>query len=179
MLCEIIYYLPIPPDIQSQLAACTAGFATNGVALLLVVFTSPVTGVVVALNVGVVPTIVALGVTGTLNVLLPPAAIGPAFVQVTEGVLVAHVQPLLVKLVGAVTPVGKVMVVVIGLVVAPVPIFATVIGKLLACPATKTGLGCPIVVVKSGGQFGTVTVTAVVAAPLLAKQLVLGSRKVA
>ena len=102
-----------------------------GAAALLPVFVSPVTGVVVALNVGDVPEVEAFGVTGTLNVELPPATIGPELVQDTEGVVVEHVQPLFVKFAGAVTPVGKVIVVVIGPEAEPVPIFATVIGKLL------------------------------------------------
>ena len=102
--------------------------AVMGVAALLAVFISPVTGVVVALNAGDVPDVEAFGVTGTLNVLLPPAMIGPAFVQVTEGVVVEHVHPLLVKFVGAFIPVGKVIVVVIGPAAEAVPILATVTG---------------------------------------------------
>ena len=102
-----------------------------GAAALFPVFVSPVTGVVVALNTGDVPEVEAFGVTGTLKVLLPPAAIGPAFVQITEGVVVEHVQPLFVNVAGAVTPVGKVIVVVIGPIAGPVPTFATVIGKSL------------------------------------------------
>ena len=62
-----------------------------GTAVLLAVFVSPDTGVVVALNTGDVPEVEAFGVTGTLKVVLPPAAIGPAFVQVTEGVVVQSV----------------------------------------------------------------------------------------
>ena len=102
-----------------------------GVAALLAVFVSPVTGVVVALNTGDVPEVEAFGVTGTLNVLLPPAAIELGFVHVTEGVVVEHVHPLLVKFVGAFIPVGKVIVVVIGPVAEAVPILATVTGILL------------------------------------------------
>jgi hypothetical protein len=99
--------------------------------LLFPVFVSPVTGVVVPLKTGFVPTIDAFGVMGTLNKLLPPAAIGPGLVQVTVGEAVEHVQPLLVKLTGAVTPVGNVIVVVIMPGAGAVPILATVIGKLL------------------------------------------------
>jgi hypothetical protein len=103
----------------------------KGVAALLPVIISPVTGFVVALNIGFVPTVVASGVIGTLNKLLAPALIGPGLVHVTEGADVEHVQPLLVKFVGAVTPLGNVIVVVIMPGAGAVPILATVIGKLL------------------------------------------------
>ena len=99
--------------------------------MLLPVFVSPVTGFVVALNIGFVPTVVTSGVTGTLNVLLAPAAIGPRLVQVTVGAEVLHVQPLLVNMGGAVTPLGNVIVVVIMPGAAPLPLFVTVIGKSL------------------------------------------------
>ena len=102
-----------------------------GVAALLLVIVSPVTGLVVALNVGFVPDNDAFGVIGTKKVLSLPAAMGPEFVQDTEGVVVEHVQPLLVKFAGAVTPIGNVIVVVIIPGAEAVPIFATVIGKLL------------------------------------------------
>ena len=46
-----------------------------------------------------------------------------------------------VKLAGALVPVGKVMVVVIGPVVGKLPALVTVIGTLLAVPATKAGAG--------------------------------------
>ena len=99
--------------------------------MLLPVFVSPVTGFVVPLKIGFVPTIDAFGVIGILNKLLAPAAIGPALVHVTEGADVEHVQPLLVNVAGALTPLGSVMVVVIMPGAAPFPILATVIGKLL------------------------------------------------
>jgi hypothetical protein len=102
-----------------------------GVAGLLLVTVSPVTGVVVAVNVGVVPTVAADGETGTLNVLSRPALMGPAFVQITEGAVVEHVQLFDVKVAGAETPAGKVMVVVITPRAGPVPILATVTGILL------------------------------------------------
>ena len=102
-----------------------------GTAVLLAVFVSPDIGVVVALNTGDVPEVEAFGVTGTLNVLLPPAAIELGFVHVTEGVVVEHVQPLVVNVAGAVTPVGRVIVVVIGPAAEPPPILATVTGILL------------------------------------------------
>jgi hypothetical protein len=101
------------------------------VAALLPVIVSPVTGFVVALKTGFVPTVVILGVTGTSNVLLPPTAIGPGLVQVTDGADVEHVQPLFINVGGAVTPVGNVIVVVIMPGAAPFPILATVIGILL------------------------------------------------
>ena len=109
----------------------TGAVVVIGVAALLFVTVSPVTGFVVALNVGFVPDKDAFGVIGTKKVLSLPAAIGPALVQDTERTVVEHVQPLLVKFAGAVTPVGNVMVVVIMPGAEPVPILATVIGKLL------------------------------------------------
>ena len=84
-----------------------------GVAALLLVIVSPVTGFVVALNVGFVPDKDAFGVIGTKKVLSLPAASGPALVHVTVGAVVEHVQVLLVKVAGAVMPAGNVMVVVI------------------------------------------------------------------
>lgn len=112
-----------------------------GVAALLLVFVSPDTGDVVALNTGDVPEVEAFGVTGTLKVLLEFCAIEVEFVHVTEGVVVAHVQPLLTKLAGAETSVGKVIVVVMMPVVEAVPILATVTGILLACPTVKGVVG--------------------------------------
>ena len=99
---------------------------------LFVVLVSPVTGVVVAVKVGVVPTVAADGVTGTLKVLSRPALIGPGLVHVTDCATVEHVQPFCVNVAGAETPVGNVMVVVITPGAAPFPMFATVTGKSLA-----------------------------------------------
>lgn len=123
------------------LAGATGDVVAVGVAVLLLVFVSPVTGFVLALNTGFVPTIDAFGVTGTKKVLSLPAAIGPKLVHVTEGAVVEHVQPLLVKVAGAVTPVGNVIVVVMMPGAAPVPIFLTVMGKLLVTPTCKVGDG--------------------------------------
>jgi hypothetical protein len=145
-----IRYFPIAPGVQLQFAGWTFTDGVKGSALLLPVFVSPVTGFVFALNIGFVPTVVASGVIGTLNKLLAPALIGPGLVHVTVGAVVEHVQPLLVKFVGEVTPLGNVIVVVIMPGAGAFPILATVIGKLLGWPATKAGVGCPIVVVKSG-----------------------------
>ena len=105
--------------------------------MLLPVLVSPVTGFVVPLNIGVVPMIEMSGVTGTLNVLFAPAAIGPGLVHVTVGADVVHVQPLFVNVGGAVTPVGNVIVVVIMPGAAPLPTFVTVIGKSLDCPTVN------------------------------------------
>ena len=127
----------------------TGVLLVRGIAVLLVVLVSPATGAVVALNTGCVPTVLALGVAGTLKPLLPLALIGPGLTQVTMLLLVVQTQPLLLKLAGAVTPVGKVTVVVMGPRVGPLPLLVTVTGTLLACPTTKAGEGCPIVVVRS------------------------------
>jgi hypothetical protein len=106
--------------------------------------------VVVAVKVGVVPTAAGVGVIGTAKVLLVPAAIGPGLVQVTVPLVVVQVQPLLVKVAGAVTPEGKGSDVLIGPVVGPVPMLVTVTGRLLVTPSLRTGVGWPSVVVKSG-----------------------------
>lgn len=90
------------------------------VPVLLVVAVSLVVGAVPALNTGAVPIVEVFGVTGTLNALLAPFAIGPAVVQFTVLPVVVQAHPPFVKVVGAVTPVGKAIVVVIG-----VPVVAT------------------------------------------------------
>src|ERR1700712_553102 len=82
----------------------------------------------VPVKTGLVPTVVASGVTGTWTVLLVPAAIGPALTQGTVWPLVVHVHGPSVKLAGALVPAGIVIVAVIGPVVEAVPMFATVIG---------------------------------------------------
>jgi hypothetical protein len=74
-------------------------------------------------------------------VLDAPALIGPGCVQVTVCPTVVQLQTPLVKLAGALVLVGNVIVAVIGPVVGPVPMLLTVIGTLLATPATKAGDG--------------------------------------
>lgn len=78
-------------------------------------------------------------------------------------------MPPLLKLAGALVPLGNVNVVVIGPVVGPVPLFVTVTGTLLACPATNAGEGCPMAVVRSYGKVAAATGTLGVigVAPLL------------
>ncbi len=92
--------------------------------------------------------------------------IGPGFTHVTVWPLVVQVLPPLLKLAGALVPVGNVNVVVIGPVVGPVPLFVTVTGTLLGWPSIRRGDGCPIVVVRSAafttGEAGVIGV-----APLL------------
>lgn len=127
--------------ITSGRPAKTGLVVVVGVALLLPVFVSPVTGVVVALNVGFVPTTDASGVTGTMILMLSPAAIGPGFVHVTVWPLVEHVEPLVVKFAGADVPVGNVIVVVIMPGAGPVPTFLTVICTSLGWPTVKVGDG--------------------------------------
>ena len=98
--------------------------------------------VVVPVNTGVVPTVVLFGVTGTWIVVPPPGAIGPGFTHVTVWPVVVQVFPPLLKPAGAVTPVGRPNVVVIGPVVGPAVIgFVTVTGTLLGAPACNAGDG--------------------------------------
>ena len=87
--------------------------------------------------------------------LLAFGAIGPAVTQVTVWPLVVQVLPLLLYDAGAVTPVGRVMVVTMEAVVAPVPLLVTVMGRLLGEPDTKAGAGWPMVVVRSGSATVT------------------------
>ena len=107
----------------------------------------------VVLKVGVVPTIAAFGVTGTLNVL---AAVAPVvvkaveLVQVTTELDVLQFQPFDVNVGVVVIPKGKVIVVVVIPVVAAVPIFEMVTGILLRTPTANVPTGCPIADVKSG-----------------------------
>ena len=67
-------------------------------------------------------------------------------------------MPLLVNEAGALVLVGRVMVVVIGPVVGPVPPLVTVMGTLLGLLATKTGAGWPMTVVRSGVAAALMTV---------------------
>jgi hypothetical protein len=119
-------------------------------AVLLAVFVSLGTGVVVAVNGCVPPAVLALGVTGTLIKLLVPLLIGPGLIHVITELVLVQAQPLLLNDAGDVTPLGNVIVVVIGPVVGPVPTLATVTGNVPAWPATSAGLGVPMVVVRSG-----------------------------
>jgi hypothetical protein len=125
------------------------GAVVTGVAALLPVFTSLLTGLVVALMVGVVPMVAALGVTGTLKLLDAPLLIGPELVQPTIVTVVLQLQPLLTNDAGAVKPVGKVMVVVIWPIDGADPMLLTVTGILLVAPAVRVGVGWPMAVVKS------------------------------
>ena len=102
-----------------------------GLAVLLLVFVSPGAGVVVALNTGCVPIVPLLGVAGKVKVLLSVGLIGPGFVQVEIWPLVLQVQPLLLNVAGALTPLGSVTVVVIGPWALPGPLLVMVIGTLL------------------------------------------------
>jgi hypothetical protein len=111
--------------------AITGDDGVIGLAALLLVFISPGILGVLALNIGDVPTVLAFGVTGTLNVDDVPLAIGPGVVQLTNDPIVLQLQPLLAKPDGAVTPAGNVMFVVIVLAVVAVPTLLTVIGILL------------------------------------------------
>ena len=121
-----------------------------GLAALLAVFVSPSAGAVVALNTGCVPTVLGLGVAGTVNVLVLFGVIGLGLVQVATWPLVLHVQPLLVNVLGALTPLGNVTVVVSGPVASPGPLLVMLIGTLLVWPAARLGEGWPMVVVRSG-----------------------------
>jgi hypothetical protein len=86
------------------------------------------------LNIGVVPAVDAEGVAGTFIVMAlfgDTLLNGPGVLQVTVCPLVVQLLVPLVKLGGADTPVGKVIVVVIGPVAGPEPTFVVVIGILL------------------------------------------------
>src|SRR5262247_3980721 len=98
-------------------AACTAVVGVIGVAALLAVLVSP-------------------------GVLAVPVN-GPGWVQVTVWPLVVQLHGPLVKLAGALVPAGSVIVAVIVPVVGPVPMLVTVMGTVLATPATKAGDGWP------------------------------------
>lgn len=123
-------------------AATTATLGVMLVGLLLAVLVSPAVGKTVPLNgPGVVPTVLALAVTGTWIALLPLAGMGVLLTQVTIWPAVVQFHVPLVKLAGALVPAGRVMVVVTGPVVGRVPTLVTVMGTLLAVPATKAGAG--------------------------------------
>ena len=130
--------------------ADTGELGDIGVAALLVVTNSPGIAGVVAVKVGVWPTVLLFGVTGTLNVEAVPLAIGPGFVQETVDTAVLQLQPLFAKLLGAVTPAGKVTFVVIAPTVGAVPTLETVTGILLTVLTIIEGVGCPMAVTKSG-----------------------------
>jgi hypothetical protein len=133
---------------------CTALLGVIGLAALLVVTTSPLAGLVVALNSGDVPTVEAFGVTGILNVLLAAVLIGLLVLQTTAlpaaELVRLQLQPFDTNDVGVVTPNGNATVVVTIPLVAAVPMLDTVTGISLGTLATNGVLGWPILVVKSG-----------------------------
>ena len=134
---------------QPLTKATVAVVVVSGVAPLLLVLPSPLVGAVVALKVTVLPAVVAT--TGTSKVLLLPLLMAPLLTQVTLWPLVVQLQPLPPpKVTGALMPVGKVIVVVIGPLVGAVPWLATTTGRLLWTPTMRLGVGWPIVVVRSG-----------------------------
>ena len=103
-----------------------------------------------AVRIGVVPTAVGPGVIGIESGLLAPGLIGPGLVQVTALAVLVQVQPGagLKGPAGAVMPVGRGTVTVIGPLGAP-PTFVTVTGTLLVMPSLKLGEGWPMLIVKS------------------------------
>jgi hypothetical protein len=155
----------------------TAGFCTGvlgviGVEpLLLVLLTGSLGADELPLNAGVVPTVAAEGVTGTLIVIALFGATllnGPGVKQVTVCPDVLQLLPPLVKVAGADTPAGSVMVVVIGPVAGPEPTFVVVTGILLTCPTVNGVAGWPTVVIKSGvATFCTGVVGVIGVEPLL------------
>jgi hypothetical protein len=130
---------PIVVERSGAAAAVTGELGVSGAAALSVVSTSPGV-VVVALKTGEVPTVDGPGTTGTLMTLSLPAVIGPALTQVTVWPLVVQVLPFELKLAGAETPVGSVIVLVTGP-AGPEPVFVTVIGTVLVTPTTSAGEG--------------------------------------
>ena len=112
-------------------APTTAGVVT-GVELLLLVFVSPPPLTIADGTTKGLPICDAVGMNGTLKVLLAPLAIEAEFVHVAVVPLVVQVQPLL--LVGKVpklVPVGICTTSVIGPLDGAVPTLATVTGILL------------------------------------------------
>jgi hypothetical protein len=117
---------------------------------LLLVTTSPLTGVVFTTKEGIVPIDALVGVIGTLNILFAPFVSEFGFVHVTVCPEVVQLQPLLVNGAdGGVIPAGIVSVVVIGPFAGAVPMLLTVTGMFDVTPAVKVGTG-PTAVTKSG-----------------------------
>jgi hypothetical protein len=135
-------------------ALCTGLLGVIGLAALLLVATSPLAGLVLALNSGDVPMVLAFGVTGILNVLLAAVLIGLVVLQITElppaELVRLQLQPLDTNDAGVVTPNGNATVVVTMPLVAAVPMLETVTGISLGTLATSGVLGWPMLVVKSG-----------------------------
>ena len=122
------------------------------------------------MNVGVVPTIAAFGVTNTLNTLVevaPEVVKGVGFVQVITELDVLQVQPFDVNVGVVVIPKGKVTVAVVVPVVAAVPILLIVTGILLGTPTANAPTGCPIAVVKSGAAAAVTGVVGVIGGAVL------------
>ena len=122
--------------------------------------------------VGVVPTVLAAGVIGKLNVvvLLGETLLnGPAVVQVTVCPLVEQVVPATgLNVAGVLKPVGNVIVLVIGPASGAVPEFVKVTGTLLGEPATNGVAGCPTLTATFGaGAADTAVVGVIVTGPLL------------
>jgi hypothetical protein len=102
-----------------------------GAAVLLVGELSPGIAATLPLNVGLVPTMAALGVMGTLKIVDVPLPKAEEVLQLTNAPAVIQLQPLLVKVAGAVTPVGKFTVTFNGPPAEAVPTLEIVTGKSL------------------------------------------------
>lgn len=76
-------------------------------------------------------TVEAFGVIGTLNTVEVPFAKGDELEQFTTVPIVPQLQPLLIKVDGAVTPAGRLIVADKGPEAGAVPTFEIVTGKLL------------------------------------------------
>ena len=137
-----------------------------GVAALLLVAVSPGVPAVALNGPGVLPAVPLLGVMGTCTVLLALGASGPALLQATVLPLVVQLQPLLLKVAGAVTPLGKVMVMLIDPVVVAVPLLVTITGTALATPSIRRGAGWPMAVVRSGASIAAAVLYTQAAAKL-------------
>ena len=109
---------------------------------MLPVLVSPGVLVVPVNGPGDVPTVLALGVDWHLD-RVADTGIERARRGAGDGLTTGGTTPgpPSLKLAGALTPAGSVIVVVIGPVVGPLPLLVTVIGTLLATPATKLGEG--------------------------------------
>lgn len=108
------------------------------VAVLLVRFVSVLDAAAVALNTSVVPITELDGVTGTVSVIVCPLTRLVAVLQTTFWPVVEQPQPpVAVKVEGALTPVGRVNVMVWGPLAIPASILVRLSVNGLACPAIK------------------------------------------
>ncbi len=102
----------------------------TGLAVLLLVLLSGVVVLPVPEKTGVVPTVDAAGVIGMVNDVLPPTGNELELLQFTVCPVTVQPKPLLVKLAGALTPVGNVVVKPMGPAAGAVPTLLMLTGRL-------------------------------------------------